>query len=192
MRANCTVRLRRHSVCIVSLLRIISFDVSDRRDPTYTQVPSSTWSSVEQGVAIVCACLPTLRPLRRLCGGRFRRDSWKCKGSGFSNSASNTKSNSNSNSNSNSGSNRSSGCERRGMVQVQVRADEIGGGDDGDERRRWADYAGPELGPGSGPGHGHGPDRDPVGAYAHPDLWGENRSGVDGARGESLDVEALN
>ncbi len=78
------------------------------------------------------------------------------------------------------------------MVQVQVRADEIGGGDDGDERRRWADYAGPELGPGSGPGHGHGPDRDPVGAYAHPDLWGENRSGVDGARGESLDVEALN
>lgn len=60
------------------------------------------------------------------------------------------------------------------------------------EGRRWADYAGPgsglgsESGPGPGPGseHGHGldPDRDPVGAYAHPGLWGE-MSGVDGGRG---------
>ncbi|BCS22383.1 uncharacterized protein APUU_30608S [Aspergillus puulaauensis] len=156
-------------VCIVSLLRIVSFDAADRRDPTYTQIPSSTWSSVEQGTGIVCACLPTLRPLRRLCGGRFRRDSWKCSSS---NSASNE--NENSNENSNSGSKRSSGCERMGMV-----------GGEG-EGRRWADYAGPGPGPGPGPGseHGHGldPDRDPVGAYAHPGLWGE-MSGVDGGRG---------
>ncbi|OJJ00155.1 hypothetical protein ASPVEDRAFT_149127 [Aspergillus versicolor CBS 583.65] len=178
-------------VCVVSLLRIISFDVSDRRDPTYTQVPSSTWSSVEQGIGIVCACLPTLRPLRRLCacGGRFRRDSWK-------RSASSTSA-----SNSNSNSNRSSGFERRGVVQMGA-----GGGGDGHcgegEGRRWADYAGPGLrpGPGSNPGtdpgsgfeHGRGldPDRDPVGAYAHPGLWGEieTGSGVDErgitARGE--------
>ncbi|KAL2860786.1 uncharacterized protein BJX67DRAFT_326749 [Aspergillus lucknowensis] len=59
-------------VCVVSLLRIVSFNVSDRGDPTYTQVPSSTWSSVEQGIGIVCACLPTLRPLRQLWGSHRR------------------------------------------------------------------------------------------------------------------------
>ncbi|KAJ0426095.1 hypothetical protein BJY00DRAFT_124647 [Aspergillus carlsbadensis] len=53
-------------VCVVSLLRIISFNRANRDDPTFTQIYSSTWSSVEQGVGIVCACLPTLRPLRRL------------------------------------------------------------------------------------------------------------------------------
>ncbi|KAL4918830.1 hypothetical protein BDW62DRAFT_200472 [Aspergillus aurantiobrunneus] len=64
-------------VCVVSLLRIISFDASDRRDPTYTQVPSSTRSSVGQGTGIVCACLPTLRPLRRVGGDRGgQRESW--------------------------------------------------------------------------------------------------------------------
>ncbi|KAL4901292.1 hypothetical protein BDW74DRAFT_84770 [Aspergillus multicolor] len=57
-------------VCIVSILRITSFDHSVRNDPTFTQVPSSMWSSVEQGLEIVCACLPTLRPLLRLCGCR--------------------------------------------------------------------------------------------------------------------------
>ncbi|KAL4947390.1 hypothetical protein BDW69DRAFT_178501 [Aspergillus filifer] len=64
-------------VCVVSLLRIISFDTNDRTDPTYTQIPSSMWSSVEQGTGIVCACLPTLRPLRRLFGRRYRQDSGK-------------------------------------------------------------------------------------------------------------------
>ncbi|KAI9374760.1 hypothetical protein BJX61DRAFT_532116 [Aspergillus egyptiacus] len=46
------------------------FGLSDRQDPTFSQVYSSTWSSVEQGTGIVCACLPTLRPLGRVCGGR--------------------------------------------------------------------------------------------------------------------------
>ncbi|KAL2800951.1 hypothetical protein BJX66DRAFT_104232 [Aspergillus keveii] len=60
-------------VCVVSLLRIISFNHSNRDDPTFTQIYSSTWSSVEQGVGIVCACLPTLRPLRRLWTGVRKR-----------------------------------------------------------------------------------------------------------------------
>lgn len=38
-------------------------------DPTYTSIDPSTWSSVEQSVGIICACLPTLRPLiRRFLG----------------------------------------------------------------------------------------------------------------------------
>ncbi|KAL2854877.1 hypothetical protein BJY01DRAFT_243527 [Aspergillus pseudoustus] len=62
-------------VCIVSLLRIVSFSRSNRSDPTFTQIDSSTWSSVEQGVGIVCACLPTLRPLRWLWTDIGKRDS---------------------------------------------------------------------------------------------------------------------
>ncbi|KAJ6067411.1 uncharacterized protein N7446_004448 [Penicillium canescens] len=56
-------------VCVVSILRIVSFDLSDVNDPTYTSIDPSTWSSVEQSLGIICACLPTLRPLiRRLLG----------------------------------------------------------------------------------------------------------------------------
>lgn len=53
------------SVCIVSVLRIIAFNLSNQGDPTYTTVDTATWSSVEQSVGIICTCLPTLRPLLR-------------------------------------------------------------------------------------------------------------------------------
>ncbi|KAJ5372315.1 hypothetical protein N7517_004321 [Penicillium concentricum] len=56
-------------VCIVSIIRIVSFGSAVISDPTYTSVGPATWSSVEQSVGIICACLPTLRPLfRRLYG----------------------------------------------------------------------------------------------------------------------------
>ncbi|PKY07982.1 FAD/NAD(P)-binding domain-containing protein [Aspergillus campestris IBT 28561] len=56
-------------VCVVSILRIVSFVYHTGRDPTFATVPSSNWSQIEQSVGIVCACLPTLRPLfRRLYG----------------------------------------------------------------------------------------------------------------------------
>ncbi|KAL9131324.1 MAG: hypothetical protein Q9217_000703 [Psora testacea] len=34
-------------------------------DPTYTDVPSATWTPVECSVAVISACLPTLKPLFR-------------------------------------------------------------------------------------------------------------------------------
>ncbi|KAJ6178544.1 hypothetical protein N7519_009005 [Penicillium mononematosum] len=56
-------------VCVVSILRIVSFESAALNDPTFTSVGPETWSSVEQSVGIMCACLPTLRPLfRRLYG----------------------------------------------------------------------------------------------------------------------------
>ncbi|KAJ6087144.1 hypothetical protein N7467_006058 [Penicillium canescens] len=56
-------------VCVVSILRIVSFDLSDVNNSTYTSIDPSTWSSVEQSGGIICACLPTLRPLiRRFLG----------------------------------------------------------------------------------------------------------------------------
>lgn len=52
-----------HSVCVTSVMRIISYSPSHLKDNTYWGVGSMTWSGVEQGIGIVCACLPTLRPL---------------------------------------------------------------------------------------------------------------------------------
>jgi hypothetical protein len=57
------------SVCVVSVLRITSFDFPTLDNLTYVGVIPSTWSSVEQSVGIICACLPTLRPLLRLLYG---------------------------------------------------------------------------------------------------------------------------
>ena len=52
-----------HSVCVTSVMRIISYSPDHLKDNTYGGVVSMTWSGVEQGIGIVCACLPTLRPL---------------------------------------------------------------------------------------------------------------------------------
>ena len=44
-------------------MRIISYSPDHLKDNTYWGVGSMTWSGVEQGIGIICACLPTLRPL---------------------------------------------------------------------------------------------------------------------------------
>jgi hypothetical protein len=37
--------------------------ISNSTDPTYDNPPAATWSSVESTVGIICACLPSLRPV---------------------------------------------------------------------------------------------------------------------------------
>ena len=44
-------------------MRVLAYHPSQLADNTYSGVGSMTWSIVEQGIGIVCACLPTLRPL---------------------------------------------------------------------------------------------------------------------------------
>ena len=44
-------------------MRVLSYRPRQLADSTYSGVNSMTWSIVEQGIGIVCACLPTLRPL---------------------------------------------------------------------------------------------------------------------------------
>lgn len=53
------------SVVVVSILRVTSFDFHTFNDPTYITTDPSAWSSIEQSIGIICACLPTLRPLLR-------------------------------------------------------------------------------------------------------------------------------
>lgn len=51
------------SVCVTSILRVLAYNPSQVIDGTYSTVGTVTWSAVEQGLGIVCACLPTVRPL---------------------------------------------------------------------------------------------------------------------------------
>ena len=49
--------------CAASIVRVVAFDLIDVNDITYTIVPVSMWNSMEQSIGIICACLPTTRPL---------------------------------------------------------------------------------------------------------------------------------
>ena len=53
----------RFSVCITSIMRVLAYKPNQLQDNTYSGVGSMTWSIGEQGISIVCACLPTCRPL---------------------------------------------------------------------------------------------------------------------------------
>ncbi|KAK1751006.1 hypothetical protein QBC47DRAFT_351784 [Echria macrotheca] len=50
-------------VCVASTIRIIELTKFVVTDPTYTQVQASTWTTLEQGVAVVSGNLPLLTPL---------------------------------------------------------------------------------------------------------------------------------
>ena len=54
------------STCIISIVRLFTLrDSIDTDDPTWDNVPTSYWTVVELNCGIICACLPTLRPLLR-------------------------------------------------------------------------------------------------------------------------------
>ena len=53
------------SVCITSIIRLSTISSLSIIDLSYTDVPSAIWTSVECSVAVVSACLPTLKPLFR-------------------------------------------------------------------------------------------------------------------------------
>ncbi|KAL8659932.1 MAG: hypothetical protein Q9202_006887 [Teloschistes flavicans] len=54
-------------VCIVSIWRVPMEAGISLVDASYTDVTGCIWSFAEVSVAIVCACLPTYRPLLRWC-----------------------------------------------------------------------------------------------------------------------------
>lgn len=66
------------SGCITSVLRLHSiYIVANSDDITWDNVGAATWSSIELNTAIICACLPTLKPVvnivfPRLLGTRDR------------------------------------------------------------------------------------------------------------------------
>ena len=51
------------SACVASIVRVVAFNQVDESDITYTIVTASVWTTIEQTMGIICACLPTIRPL---------------------------------------------------------------------------------------------------------------------------------
>lgn len=51
------------SACVASIVRVTAFNQVDFNDITYTLVTASIWTTIEQSMGIICACLPTTRPL---------------------------------------------------------------------------------------------------------------------------------
>ncbi|KAJ9134839.1 hypothetical protein NKR19_g8495 [Coniochaeta hoffmannii] len=70
-------------VCVASTIRIIELTKFVVTDPTYTQVHASTWTTLEQGVAVISGNLPLLAPLFERCF-RGRGSYGSGSGSGFS------------------------------------------------------------------------------------------------------------
>ncbi|KGO65322.1 hypothetical protein PITC_015900 [Penicillium italicum] len=51
-------------VCVTSIVRLVSLKkIADSTDPTFDNVAAASWSAIECNTGIVCACLPTLKPL---------------------------------------------------------------------------------------------------------------------------------
>lgn len=52
-----------HSACVASIVRVWAFNLVNFDDFEYTITTAVIWTVVEQSLGIICACLPTLRPL---------------------------------------------------------------------------------------------------------------------------------
>jgi hypothetical protein len=62
---NGNLRLHLNSVCVVSILRVHSLTVLARneKDAMFYSAPPVYWAAIEMNLAIVCACVPALKPL---------------------------------------------------------------------------------------------------------------------------------
>lgn len=58
----------------MSIPRVTSLNYDTLGYSSYKNIEPATWSSIEQSVGIICACLPTLRPLFRWLSGSVRKD----------------------------------------------------------------------------------------------------------------------
>ncbi|KAL8935221.1 MAG: hypothetical protein Q9216_005531 [Gyalolechia sp. 2 TL-2023] len=55
--------LKFYKLFLAIQLMVVAFDQVKLEDITYTLVTASIWTTIEQSIGIVCACLPTTRPL---------------------------------------------------------------------------------------------------------------------------------
>lgn len=62
---------------MASIIRVITFNQVRKKDSTYTLKNAILWSAIEQATGIVCACLPTTRPLLGRLFTKMRRSSDK-------------------------------------------------------------------------------------------------------------------
>ncbi|KAI9852942.1 MAG: hypothetical protein M1838_003736 [Thelocarpon superellum] len=63
--AVCSIFVLGSLVCLAPMMRIVAVYQIDYSDRTWTYTSTTNWSMVESFLSIVCACLPTMRPLFR-------------------------------------------------------------------------------------------------------------------------------
>jgi hypothetical protein len=57
-------RANKDSTCIITIVRIRTLrQAAETSDPNWNNVDAATWSFLELTIAIIAACLPTLRPI---------------------------------------------------------------------------------------------------------------------------------
>ena len=54
-----------HSVCITSIIRVVAVSKITLSDASWVNTYPAIWAFVETSIAVVSACLPTLRPVYR-------------------------------------------------------------------------------------------------------------------------------
>lgn len=57
------VRVHGHSASVASIIRITELHTFESNDPTWDIIPTSIWTLIECGTGIICACIPSLKPL---------------------------------------------------------------------------------------------------------------------------------
>ncbi|TIC90275.1 hypothetical protein CH35J_012026 [Colletotrichum higginsianum] len=60
--------------CFITIIRLIKVSTFDYGDPTWGTVDLMIWTGLEAYCAVICCCLPTLRPLLHMyrCGSNFK------------------------------------------------------------------------------------------------------------------------
>lgn len=61
-----------HSACVTSIIRLHSiYTAAHSTDLTWNNIDVVTWSTVEFNTGIICACLPTLKPMINIMSPRL-------------------------------------------------------------------------------------------------------------------------
>ncbi|OHE97098.1 hypothetical protein CORC01_07539 [Colletotrichum orchidophilum] len=61
--------------CFVTIIRLVKVSTFDYKDPTWGTVDLMIWTGLEAYCAVICCCLPTLRPLLHLVCSRTSKNS---------------------------------------------------------------------------------------------------------------------
>ncbi|OMP89046.1 hypothetical protein BK809_0005767 [Diplodia seriata] len=62
--------------CFVTIIRLVKITQLDLSDPTWGTVDLMIWTGLEVYCAVICCCLPTLRPLVKVAGRCFGITTW--------------------------------------------------------------------------------------------------------------------
>ncbi|KAK1525970.1 uncharacterized protein CCOS01_08388 [Colletotrichum costaricense] len=60
--------------CFITIIRLVKVSTFDYKDPTWGTVDLMIWTGLEAYCAVICCCLPTLRPLLQVLRSKSSKD----------------------------------------------------------------------------------------------------------------------